>query len=496
MDAKLLTENRDDALVFESGVQRRNIEPDIELPKRVAINDATRELLLKDDSLTLLKKLTGRINSDSPAGGVLEALTATINISNNNLWRSKFSGSMTPIITSSNSFAGFKEGYILYENSSVTNATLNFTAYRKDFANTITLQTGEAFLLRYTALNGRLMLKEFALFEANVFPAGKLGALVITNGQTVTLPAGEVYDYSSINIQTGGTLLIDATLTPELTQIYCTGAFTLNGQIVGKRIGNGGTFSRITAVGEQVSFTVTQSLGGAGQAGNGSAGGTGANGFGGGGGGGAYSASGGNGGSGGASGGNGANGTRTIGGRAGAGNWSLGNGEVNRGVLLGGDRGADGGMGGGSGGGGGGGGSERNHSGDSRGGHSGSGGGYKGQHGIGLYLYIKGAVSGQGKIDLKGTNGYNGGANLFQSLNGYGGAGGGGAGGSGGTLHARSVGNAFFNNASTTLTAGKIFIDIGFGTGGVGGTRNYSAGGTAGAGSAGVTGTYNHQGIV
>ena len=497
MDAKLIPETKDTNIVFESGVQRRSSEPetDLELEKRIAINSSVRELRIKEDSLGLLKVFQGRGNSDSPMGGVAQALTNTINISNGRLWRTPFSGAMTPLITSSDAFVAPIEGFAIYENTSLTTATLNFAAFRKNFSNTITLTSGQAFLIRFKTLNGRLTLKKVSLYTAVSFPNGSLGALLVTPGQTRTILAGQVYDYSSIEVQAGGTLVIDATLTPELTQIYCTGNFINNGLIIGKRIGNGGTFSRITAVGESISFSISQSLGGRGQDGNGAVGGTGANGFGGGGAGGAYSSPGGNGGSGGAAGGGGAGGTRSVGGYGGVGNLTLGAGEANRSASLGGVHGADGGHGGGSGGGGGGGGSNRKYSGDSAGGNSGSGGGYKGQHGIGLYLYIKGVCSGNGVIDLSGTNGFAGANNVQRGYNGFGGAGGGGAGGTGGSLIVRDVGNSFGNAATTTLTAGKIHVKITPGAGGNGGTRTYSAGGTAAAGLSGTAGTYTRQGI-
>lgn len=497
MDSKLIPETKDTNLVFESGIQRRSSEPeiDLELTKRVAINSSVRELRIKEDSLSLLKVFQGRGNSDSPMGGVAQALTNTINISNGSLWRTPFSGNMTPVITSSDSFVAPREGFAIYENTSLTTATLNFAAFRKNFSNTITLTSGQAFLIRFKTLNGRLTLKKVSLYTAVSFPNGSRGALLVTNGQTRTILAGGVYDYSSIEVQVGGTLVIDATLTPELTQIYCTGNLINNGTIIGRRIGNGGTFSRITTVGESISFSISQSSGGRGQDGNGAVGGAGSNGFGGGGAGGAYSAPGGNGGSGGANGGAGADGGRCFGGFGGAGNLTLGVGEANRTSSRSTVDGADGGHGGGSGGGGGGGGSRRKYSSNSGGGNSGAGGGYKGQHGIGVYLYVLGTCSGSGVIDLSGTQGFNGGASVNRGFHGYGGAGGGGAGGTGGTLVVRDVGNSFGNAATTTLTTGKIYIKLTSGAGGAGGVRNYGAGGSAGSGQSGIVGTYTRQGI-
>ena len=89
MDSKLIPEAKDTNLVFESGIQRRSSEPeiDLELTKRVAINSSVRELRIKEDSLSLLKVFQGRGNSDSPMGGVAQATTNTINISNGSLWR-------------------------------------------------------------------------------------------------------------------------------------------------------------------------------------------------------------------------------------------------------------------------------------------------------------------------------------------------------------------------------------------------------------------------
>jgi uncharacterized delta-60 repeat protein len=393
-------------------------------------------------------------------------------------------------------FSNQRMGYILFKNESLAIATLNFSdQYSKTVSNSLVLEAGEGLLIKFSTIDGVLTLNQVAVFEAAPFPSGKLGALNILSGETFNIAAGGVYDYSSINIAANGTLNIDGTISPELTEIYCNGPFTLNGTIRGRRQGNGGFFEKTTAVGETINFTVTQKLGGSGLPGYAAgAGGSGINGFGGGGGGslGQGGQYGGPGGSGGSPGTNGNPDTRTSGGLGGAGNFTLGAGGINL-PNNGGRNGGRGGEGGGSGGGGGAGGEYNKYSSDRAPGNGGAGGGYKGQHGIGVYLYIKGAVSGNGVIDLTGTNGFVGGNTTnYGGYVYYGGPGGGGAGGSGGSLIARDVGNSFNNKASTSFNPTKIWVKI---TGGSGGTGGSGSAGTAGAGEPGDNGIYSVSGI-
>lgn len=361
------------------------------------------------------------------------------------------------------------------------------------------LDAGFGVVIEFTNIGGTIFAKTLFKAEIAPFPGGSLGDLVILDGETVNIPAGDIYDYMSIDIQAGGTLNIDATLTPELTQIYCKNNFNLDGKITGKRIGNAGTFEKITGVGETVEFTIIQNLGGNGQAGNSTSGGSGLNGFGGGGGGASGVTFGGNGGSGGAPGApgvsTGSSGGTAFGGPGGVGNFTLGDGLSNTSFTT--SRGGQwGGRGGGSGGGGGAAGVFGRA--PAVGAYGGAGGGYKGQHGVGLYLYLEGTVSGTGHIDLKGTNGFNG-ANAItvgQGLFGFGGAGGGGAGGSGGTLFVRQSGTNFTDQADTTLDPTKIFVDIQGGNGGNGGVRAYGPGGGAANGQNGSAGVYDVDDIL
>lgn len=67
------------------------------------------------------------------------------------------------------------------------------------------------------------------VYTPAVFPTGALGALNISNGQTVTLTTGGTYDYSSINIATGGTLQF--TGGTGWTTLGCAGNCVVNGTI-------------------------------------------------------------------------------------------------------------------------------------------------------------------------------------------------------------------------------------------------------------------------
>jgi hypothetical protein len=326
---------------------------------------------------------------------------------------------------------------------------------------------------------------------------GSDGDLVINNGQTVTVPEGSVKKYSSINIASGGFLVISGN-GGGWTEIGCAGDCVIDGQIiaragtVGSSTHSSGTFSKNSSFGlGRLNYSITQKIGGRGgdtpgisysysknvpapPFGTGrrkktysksAGGGTGGSQYLGGGGGGAgesYRVGSGDGaimlkgGSGGRRFSSGFNKTQSganpypvayrsykFGGSGGS--YTKGNNQSS----------GSGGSGWAGGGGG-----------DSGGG----GGGYKGIHGKGLVLFVEGTVSGNGSIIASGTNGLNGG-NAGSSSSG--GRGAGGAGGSGGSVVIR------YNGGDVP------FIDVSGGAGGSQGTgraapSDYSSNGQAG----------------
>lgn len=326
------------------------------------------------------------------------------------------------------------------------------------------------------------------------FPSGDLGDLTILNGETVTINAGSIYDYNDIDIQTGGTLVIDdVNNEANLTEIYAK-HFTIDGQIVGRSLLVDTNISKTVTngLGTTISYNYAQKNGGNGGGGGaslpasgygGGAGGTGTtqNGAGGGGGSaqnqkGGPNRYGGAGGSGNGSGGAGAN----SGGSGGSGNTYTTAGGSNQ----------NGGNGYGGGGGGGGHGynSQKNYNGYAGGGGGGAGGSMSG---VPLFLYCENEIIGAGVIDLSGKNGLSGGhgGNRVTSGNimiGGGGGGGGGAGGSGGFL---------FIKAPMISVAYNIVNGTG-GSGGAGGSgwpnsSGYGVNGsTGGTGQAGNNGTF------
>jgi hypothetical protein len=306
------------------------------------------------------------------------------------------------------------------------------------------------------------------------WPVGKDLDLVITNGQIITLNAGEVKDYNNLTINQGGTLLITGGSSSSITQIGVKGNLVING-IIRANDGIFGTVSSNSTAPnlESVTYSITQSSAGAGSAGTGGAqgagGGAGNLGIGGGGGGGGAGSF--WGGAGGINGGAGNPGNANIY-AGGTGNATFTNGQG------GGAHRTTGFPGGGSGGGGAG-----AQCSGCRAGSGGAGGGYKGKHGLGLYMSIKGTSSsaGTGRFELNGTNGFNGGGTPGPGDYGTGGAGGGGAGGSGGRLWIR--------NGGASLPAGITVVL----TGGLGGTGGTGALGTAngGNGQAGIAGSLN-----
>lgn len=279
------------------------------------------------------------------------------------------------------------------------------------------------------------------------WPFGLDGGLHITNGQTVTLTPGQAKDYSSIQIDAGGTLHVNTNqVSGGWVFIGCAGSFICNGTISIKGdTSTGGTYPATAPDNVAVSYTVLQQSGGSGGSGGGAVAhsGGGANQSCGGGGGGSQAF--GNGGGGGSGAGNtsdttcsggfgGGNASQTFGGDGAAGFSNCGgNPSGGSGAALTGNTGGSGSGGffcGGAcwlptGGGGG-------------------GGGTRGYHGMGLYLKVRGSISGTGTIDVSGQNGGsggNGGSGLGGPCNaapdehsGSGGQGGGGAGGSGGQL--------------------------------------------------------------
>jgi len=290
---------------------------------------------------------------------------------------------------------------------------------------------------------------------------GSDGDLVVVNGQTVNLTAGNIYSYNSIDIQSGGTLQI--TGTESITQVGCKGNFICNGTFKGTTtenvalrslgadnwLGNPYSYSQSQAVGghggassgESIATTVAQQVNGHGAGGNGYHGSNSASPC--------QIAKGGNGVS--------AGQNRTIyhdlslntcvayggglvslggpangGGHGSPGSWSVFSASLAQAVAdannpaLGGN--------GAGGGGGGGAGSIQLFKGNYSGGQSGAGGGARGAHGRGVFILAESGISGTGSINFSGQNGYNAGDIFAGTAGSPAGGGGGGGAGSGGSI--------------------------------------------------------------
>lgn len=302
------------------------------------------------------------------------------------------------------------------------------------------------------------------------WPYGSSGDLVIST--LVTVAPGTVWDYKNITITSTGTLRIVGS-GGEPVIIGVRGTFINNGVVEGRNgFHNGGTFSATTPGLENISYSISQSVGGAGgqhSRGGGSCGftgvgGAGTNGFGGGGAVFSFIACSFQ--SGGAGGGSGLTQPGYTSGTPGAGMATGGAGGNASGI--------NGGTGGGSGGGAG-----MNVSGTQYPG--GGGGGNKGNHGQMMYIKAK-VFSGNGSFNFAGTNGFPGGASA-QIGTVTAGGGGGGAGGSGGRLLVRFKQNTFSGSVSVGAGSG------GSGGASIGGTCNHNQGVRAGcAGSSGNPG--------
>lgn len=329
-----------------------------------------------------------------------------------------------------------------------------------------TIDNKKGLVLSLTKTGEEMFSKEEArlpeIFSSDPWPRGQLGDLIVLNGQTVSISAGSILDYDNIQIDAGGVLNIDGSVTQEAVILGAAGNFILNGEIRGTYFGVSSAFTIQTPTNEEISHSIVQKMGGAGGRGGGAGdagGGYGINGPGAGGAAGTLGFGGGGGGAGsnvqgGAGGTN--NGSGNLAGNnwgpVGAGNSTLGNGGNGSGGTAG--------NGGGSGGGGSGG--VQNPGGASKITGAGAGGGYKGRHGLSVYIYIKGNISGSGIINMAGTNGFAGGLSSGNySFRGTGGGGGGGAGGSGGAIWIRKP---------SSQPLGGISLSVSGGSGGAAGT--------------------------
>ena len=221
------------------------------------------------------------------------------------------------------------------------------------------------------------------------WPSGRDGPLMVVSGQTLTISANARRDYSSIDIERGGTLAIDE--GAGWTMIGCAGDARVDGRLLATldapRAGVGsnieGRYRDVAPDGQALEYTIVQSRGGRGGNGGGKT-----------------------------VDGNGGGGGITATGCSDATSVNGGNGAPceNRppGAPVYGFAGAE-----------------------VQGGGAGAGGGARGYHGTGIYFKILGRTLGYGVIDSSGQRGGDGGGDVG------GGGGGGGAGGSGGSVVVR-----------------------------------------------------------
>jgi hypothetical protein len=445
--------------IDEKGVQIRTANPSSPLSNQLWMNTSTKRMVFYDG---MMKELFAGYVEGSEPSKVVEFPLVNIDWSLGTIFR-KVNISGTVNLTFSNVTEG-KTIVIVVITDSLLTATLGFPVGTKLQASDVySLPKGKGVAVEVSRINGITYAR--IIFKADLakFPYGPLGDLTITSGQTVNITNGSIVDYNNLTIQAGGTLNIVGAASGNITVIGVKNNLVINGTIKANDGTFGtSTFSLVTPNNESVSYTSTQRSAGAGAPGTypaGNGGGAGTLGYGGGGGGGGDSdQSRGWGGHGGVNNGPGTYAPNNL--EPGAGNVSLGNGytgtQDGRPVYLGKHGGGSGGGGGKSGSAGGGG-----------------GGAFKGKHGLGLYIYVLGSISGSGQVQMNGLNGFNGGAG---NLNGSkGGGGGGGAGGNGGSLWVRSP-------APFTVP-----YTISAGTGGVGGAAPQAGGN----GQSGNVGTFN-----
>lgn len=342
------------------------------------------------------------------------------------------------------------------------------------------------------------MFAPFSYMAAKRFVTGAQGDLIVLAGTTTTLTmntpnTAQVYQYRSIRIEAGATLLLVGA-TPWF--IGCRGDFFNQGLIraiqgTARSAEAGGSFNVASPWQGQANLLVNSGWGAGGTGGGGYVGSGAGWGGGGRGGNGAEAGGGGAGGVGGANGANGggvgANGWNTYGGAGGAFNPNLSVANPTNPVELNGGNpsfsnpNAYGGTAG-SGGGGGGGGGVFATSSHQSGGGGGGGGGLRGIPGGSLCLRLEGRILNPGTVTVAGSAGTYGGAG-GGSFGVYGppspgGGGGGGGGGKGGTLQ-------IYHRDQLATGITRL---LNGGAGGLGGVDGYgAASGTSGAnGSAGT----------
>lgn len=112
----------------------------------------------------------------------------------------------------------------------------------------------------------RVDIPDVASYDFFVMSAATHGDLLVTNGQTVTIPANATRQYGDIVIDTGGILEVED--GGGILTLEALGNCVINGTIKatnGKHLG--GVWNKTSPLGESLSHTVTQKAGGNGGAG-------------------------------------------------------------------------------------------------------------------------------------------------------------------------------------------------------------------------------------
>lgn len=356
--------------------------------------------------------------------------------------------------------------YVLYRSTDNVNFTQRATlaAGVSSYSDSVSWDT--TYYYKIEAVNRWLKSTSSTVSNSSPgWPFGSDGALSIGAGQTVYLNPGAIKDYSSINIASGGQLVVNASASPAPVIIGCAGTCVINGSIIARNgTHSGGTWSNTVPAynvmaGSVLSYTVSQSSGGSGGSGGASSK------FAGGAGGGQGSGNGGGGGG-------GSSANNTTAGSAGSAGTASAAGTGGAGSTY-----SD---------------SPTNTCAAGGGGN----GGTKGRHGQAVALFIKGALSGSGgAIDVTGVagsagaagaNGASSGSILYEAAGG--GGGGGGAGGSGGRIW-------LYYRQSFTGTINRTWGGGAAGSGGGGGSAAGNVPGVSVAGSAGGTATAGSAGV-
>ena len=156
---------------------------------------------------------------------------------------------------------------LVVNNTASSNLAVTFSGIEmspSDRAQEVTSQTNSIYSIKKTEQN--IYASLIAHDVSASFPVPTPTDLIILSGQTVTLAAGNVYGYNTIDIQSGGTLVFnDSSNLANLTELYGKN-ININGSILARSLSVSSTISKTetTVTEDSISIYYAAKTGGAG----------------------------------------------------------------------------------------------------------------------------------------------------------------------------------------------------------------------------------------